>query len=294
MEIKEALKLGYLEDKVICLKPSPRGGKMVNDPKHIAYFMMDGATTSFCLPRNNRGDLVSVFKDTDERKFFEGILGLDLNESKPGNYFEKMSVSVVKDPALMYVGYKFKMNDPMDNLRYRIVAKNPTVAPSWEQRLDRVEYRWGLVDESKMNEEAEKTFDSQQELWMYLGKIGDDVPKLRKVLMVYYSSIGSSQKIPIDVKKQTLMQDFNTIAATKEGREKFMSIVNGNLFKSKLFVLQAMEVGAIKKDGVDTYMFTGDEMTFTFNGIAEKINDLQQIDDDLYFKIKDQIDKSNK
>jgi len=145
-----------------------------------------------------------------------------------------------------------------------------------------------------MNEEAEKTFDSQQELWMYLGKIGDDVPKLRKVLMVYYSSIGSSQKIPIDVKKQTLMQDFNTIAATKEGREKFMSIVNGNLFKSKLFVLQAMEVGAIKKDGVDTYMFTGDEMTYTFNGIAEKINDLQQIDDDLYFKIKDQIDKSNK
>jgi len=291
--IDDAIKIGYLEEKSVVLKPSPRGGKMVNDPKHIAYFQMDGSTTGFCLPRNSRGDLVSVFKDSKERMFFEAILGLDLNESKPGNYFEKLVVSVVKDPALMYIGYRFNMADPMDNLRYRVVEKSPSVAPSWDKRLDRVEYRWALVDESKINEEAEKLFDSQQELWMYIGKIGDDTPKLRKILMVYYSTIGSSQKIPIDVKKQTLMQDINTISGDKDKRENFLNIVNDGLFQSKLFALQALEVGAIKKDGVNTYMFSGDEITYTFNEMAAKINDLKEIDDDLYYKIQDQIKKGN-
>ena len=37
----------FLEKKVLYLKPVPKKAGMVNDPKHIAYFKMEGAYDSY-------------------------------------------------------------------------------------------------------------------------------------------------------------------------------------------------------------------------------------------------------
>lgn len=288
---EDAFKKGYLENKKIILKPSPRGGKMISDPRHIAYFKIDGATTAFCLPRNNRGDLVKVFKNDEERKFFENELGLELNESKPGNHFEKMTVVVTKDATLMHSGEIFDMSKPMDNLRVRILSKDRSIADSWEERLNRPEYQWALIDESKINKEAEKEFDSNQEFWMYIGKIKDDTPKLRTTLSVYFATIGSSKKILIDTSKEAMMKEVNNISVNNSERENFVTIINDTLFSSKVLVLQSLTSGAISKEGNDVYCFTGDSATHTFNEMATKLKQLKDDQDDLYFKIISQLEK---
>lgn len=293
MTREEAIKKEFLEDKKIILKPSPRQGGMVpKDKGHIMYFKMDGTSTFFSLPRKERGDLVNVFKSDEERKYFENTLGLDLNEARPGNFFETFYVKVTKDDVLMQRGEIFDLSDPMDNLRYRILKVQSTIAPSWEQRLDSNKYIWALVDETKLEKEAEEEFDSQQEIWMYLGKISDDTPKLRTALTVYLNTIGSKVKIPLDAKKREIMKELNKIAADKKSRERFLDVCEGDLFDSKVMVLRALETGGIVKEGNDTFLFAGEEQTHKFVEIAERLHRLEEEQDDLYFKLVEQIENS--
>ena len=111
----------YLEEKEIILMPSPREGGMIEKKGHIAWFMMEGATVSFCLPRTQRGDLVDIFESKEEREFFEKEIGVDLNTKKDKSFFEDFYVTVTKDPSLMHKGFKFNLNDPIDNLSYNFV-----------------------------------------------------------------------------------------------------------------------------------------------------------------------------
>ena len=294
MTNKTAIEKGYLEDKVIILKPSPRVGKMgITDPKHIAYFQHDQATTFFSLPRNNRGDLVNIFKDDEEKKFFEEVLGLDLNLTKKGNFFESFRVKVTMDSKVLFRGESFRMIDPMDNLRIRILKENKVVAESWEKRKDRMEYRWALIDESKINEEAEVKYDSQKEFWKLMGR-HEETPKLRSLLRVYFNTISSTKIISADMSMSVLQKEVNIIFDDEKARKNLLKVAGDNLFKMKEMVIQALEVKAVNKEGAGTYLFAGEEKTFTFNEMAQHLFDLKKTDGDLYFKVKEQIDKKNK
>ena len=291
---KEAIEKGWLSDKKIILKPLPRGGKMgTENPAHIAHFMMDGCTRSFCLPRNQRGDLINIFESDEERDFFAKTLGIkNLNISENGNFFEKFFVHVTKDDSLLSLGESFDMSDPMDNLRIRIVKLDRQVAPSWEARNDRpAEYRWVIIDESEKLKNAEKEYDSLMEFWKYMGK-NDETPKKRQILSVYLNSINSSKKVAKDSSKQLLDLEFSGISKNKSDRELFLDIVTNDKFHAKLIVLDALECGAIIKDGLDTYSFKDSDVTYTFNEIANVVSDWKESQDDKYYILKDKIDKS--
>ena len=292
MTNEQAIEKGYLSDKVILLKPSPRGSKMgITDPKHIAYFQHDQATTFFSLPRNNRGDLVNIFKDEDEKKFFEDILGIDLNFTKKGNFFESFRVKVTMDSKVLFKGEAFKLLDPMDNLRERVLRANKVVSPTWEERLQRVEYRWALIDESKINAEAEVKYDSQKEFWKLMGR-HEETPKLRSLLRVYFNTISSTKVIDSSMSMQELQKEVNFIFDDEPARLKLLKIAKDNLFPMKEMIILALEVKAIYKEGAGTYVFAGEERTFTFSEMAQHLFDLKKTDGDLYFKVKEQIDKN--
>lgn len=296
---EEAIKKGYLENKKIVLKPSPRGGNMgIDKPTHAAFFQIDNGATFFSLPRTVRGDLVNPFKSEteEERKFFEEVLGLELNTSKPGNWFESPDsyVKITKDTALMYKGEPFDMSDPINNLRVRILRANQTIAPNKAERLNRVEYRWYLEDESDLNKEDAVEYDSIMKMGMYLGKINNDLTKMKNALKIYFSSIGSSKTIKSDDSEQIIKSEFKRISNDKDEREKFLRITEDPLFDNKLFVLKGIEAGAIKKDGNNVYLFVGEETTYTFNEIAKKTFQMSEDDDELYLKVLAQIEGYNK
>lgn len=292
MTKSEAVKKGFLQEKTIVLKPSPRGVHMgIKDPNHKAYFQIDQGSTFFCLPRNRRGDLVDVFVSDEEREFFEKELGTDLNSSKEGNFFETFDVKVTKDSKLMKFGESFDLMDPMDNIRYRVLKESPVVAPNWEKRKTRKEYRWALVDGSKIEDEAEVEFDTQKEFWMMLGR-HNDTPKLRSLLRIYFNSIRSEKKITLDMTKKMLMNEINFIFNDPVSRKKLLSVTQDPLFELKEMVIQAAECKAIVKNGADEYSFAGETQSHTFNEIAEELNKAKLNDIDIYFIVKDQIEKA--
>jgi hypothetical protein len=292
MTKKEAIAKGYLEEKTIALKPSPRGATMgITNPAHIAYFQIEQGTTFFSLPRNERGDIVNPFKDEDERLYFEKELGLELNSSKPGNYFETFMVKIIKDSALMKSGESFKLDDPLDNLRWRILKNCPQVAPDWGSRKKRAEYRWALIDESQMSEEAEVEYDSQKEFWMMMGR-HDDTPKMRSLLKIYFNETNSDKKITSDMSKKILSAEINTIFENITSRKMLLKITSDVLFPIKEMVIRGLECKAIVREGKDDYLFAGEEKTHTFKEITEALYESKDNDTEVYFKIKDQIEKA--
>jgi len=293
---EEAVKRGYLENKKIVVKPSPRVGLMgITAPEHIAFFQHDQCSTFFSLPRTSRGDLVNVFKDEEERLYFENELGANLNPFKPGNLFESMLVKITMDRQLLKDGESFDMSNPTDNLRLRIIrANSDKVAPSWDDRKKKNTYRWALVDESQIGKEAEVEFDSKIEFGMLMGKYAATTPDMRDLLKIYYGSISSNKTISNEDPKNVLMKELNTISEDKNARNKLLSIVEDKTFPIKKTVLQAINAGIIKKTDVDTYVFVGDEATFTFNEITKTIHNWKNEDDDEYFKLVARIEEFNK
>lgn len=287
---KTAVEKGYLKNQKVALKPSPRSNKMgISDPSHMAYFQIDQGATFFCLPRNSRGDIVNVFKDEAERAFFEEKLGLELNSSKPRNFFETFNIKIIKDSSLMYKGESFDMLDPMDNLRVRVLLANPSVAPDWESRKLKMEYRWAIVDEGEENKAAEEEYDSKIEFGMAMAKF-QTVADMRSVLRIYYGTIGSNKTVPVDASRQMMMKDLNGIADDVKKRDKFLEVIEDSLFDMKKLIIRSLELKLIIKNGDNSYIFTGDDKTYTFDEIAKALLEFKESDNDIYYKLKAQIE----
>lgn len=293
---KEALEKGYLEDKKIVVKPSPRVGQMgITDRKHIAYFQHDQCSTMFSLPRTERGDLVDVFESDEEREFFEKELGSDLNVRKKGNLFETEMVKITMDRKLLDKGETFDLSDPMDNIRLRIIkANSDKVAPSWEDRKKKNGYRWALVDLSKINDEAAAEFDNKIEFGMLMGKHASTTSDLRDLLRIYFGTIRSNKEVKNEENKNVLMREINTISEDKTSRNSMIKIIEDNLFQTKKLMLKAFDYGIVKRENVDTYVFAGDEKTYTFNEMAKTIYDWKNSDATEYFELVAKIEEANK
>lgn len=295
----EAIKNGWLEEKTIILRPVERDNKAgmgVKSREHIAWFQIDNGTTGFCLFRDGKtGDLINPFTSDEERDYFQQTLGVEnLNIHKPGNYFEKLYVNIIKDSDLMYNGVKFNMADPMENLRCRVIKSNKaSVCTDWNKRFDGL-YRWCLVDSQEEDKKQADDFGSNQEFWMYIGKYKEDTPKLRQILSIYFASIDSSKKIHSDISKELIMKEFNEIGSDNKKRVNFLKIVGDKLFSIKLMLLKLLEIGEVVKEGNNAYSFKGELRTYTFEELAREVDSFKEEDDDKWFILQDKIEKSKK
>lgn len=290
---EEALEKRYLENRIVFLRPSPRAGKMIKDPAHVGWFMHEGATMKFVLPKNKRGEIINVFKSKVEQDYFEHELGVDLNPlKKKDNFWHSFSVTFQKSPITMDEGAKFDLSDPTDNLRVRILENCANVAPSWEKRFALPSYKFALVaedyEESKASEEAVK----QQEIWKFFGSIANNTTKMREFAGVYLASNKKIKNIPSDVTKEWLMKEISDII--KEDPDGYLQVVNDPHFEMKAFILNAISVAAIIKDGVNKYSLPGESTSWQLNELVDYLEQLKDNSDDLYLKIKAQINMKNR
>jgi len=290
---EEALAKGYLEDRIVYLRPSPRKGKMIKDPTHVGYFMHEGATMRFVLPKNSRGELVNIFSSKEEQAFFEEELDVDLSiHKKKDNFWNSFSVKFQKSPITMHLGEKFDLKNPSDNLRVRILRHCMEVAPSWDQRFEYPTYKFALVEddyeENKASEEALK----QQEIWKFFGSISNNSLKMKEFVSVYLASKKKLKSIPSDSTKERLMKELNEII--NNDPDGYLEIVNDPHFPMKSFIMSAISVGAIEKQGVNKYIIPGDNTSWQLNELVDYLESLKENSDDLYLKIKAQINIKEK
>jgi hypothetical protein len=290
MTVEEALEKGYLQQGKIKLMPVIKGGKMINDPAHVGFFMFDGASVQLCLPTDARGVLVNPFKSEEEKKFFEEALDVDLNlHKKKDNFWHNFYVKIIKDAAFMEFGIEFNLIDPLDNLRVRVLKLQPIVADDISKKDDRPEYKFAMVPEDYKDRAVLDEMDSQQKIWTYWGSIKDSSKKMVDFLTLYLMTKKTGKEVPADATVEFLASEISKII--NEDKKGFLEVITDPDSSIKLFIGKALRIGAIQKSGVNSYMFPGAEVRYTLKELVEELTEMKKMTDDTYLKIKAQIDR---
>jgi len=292
MTQEEALKKGYLEKGKTILKPVERAGKMISDKAHVGYFMFDGASVHFCLPTDEKGVLVSPFKSEEEREFFEKELDVDLNvHKKKDNFWHNFYVKLTKDATFMLDGITFDLLDPLDNIRVRILKLQSNIADGWENRYNRPEYKFVLVPDDFEDTAAEEEMDMSEKVWTYWGSIKNSPKKIKDFLNIYLMHKKSSKELPRNASKEFLIKEASKVM--KEDRQGVHDIITDKDAQIKLFISKAIAVGAIQKAGINKYNISGEGIHYTLNEIVDYMKKAEETTDDIFLKIKAQIEREN-
>ena len=285
----QGIKEGYLQDKIVVLKPVLRTYPLINDRKdHVLYFMQDGASKFYVLPKNNYNEYVDIFKDEKEKAFFEDILGLDLNyNNRVDNFWEKFRVKITKNVNLMNGMAKFDMSDPMDNIRVRIMRLYPDVTEGWENRYNKPKSKFCLVDEGYEDISANKEMDMMEEIWTFRGEVKNSIKKLRDFLSVYYMTKKSTKSVPDDFTLEQLNSEMRKLI--EEDKNGVYAMITDEDRDIKLFISKAVRCGAIERKGVTGYAIPGDPTEYNLKDMIDHIKVLKEATDTSYVKIDTQI-----
>ena len=306
ISLEEGFKKGYLQNKKVYLKPVPRGGKLVKDKNHVAYFQYEGASNWMQLSLDEHGGYVNPFttgtngsENIEEREFFEDVLGLGHNglnvhiktNDKQTNFWDKFIVKVTKDWELMNTGKPFNLANPKENLQYRVLKEHHFVAPSWEDRFKRGEYRFALVEEGYEVEKESSATELLTKAWTYFGSIQNSKQKMSDFLGIYLLETKSTKEVPSDANidflkkeiKKIIESDINNVVRISEDEKSAI----------KLFILKGLKSNAITKEGRNSYSIPGEGVKYMYNELIDYISKEKDIKGDTYLKIE-AIIKNNK
>lgn len=285
---EEAFRKGFLQNKKVYLRPVIRGGKMISSPNHVAYFQYEGAGNWFQLPKNSLGVLVNPFNSDEEKTFFEQELDIDLNvNKKKDNFWHTFFVKVIKDYNLMHDGYIFNLSDPLDNLRWRVTKLQPFVAPDWENRTARGEYRFALVDEGYAEEKEQTNTNKTIEAYTYLGSIQNSAKAMKDFMGVYYMEKNEMKQVPEDADKDWLKKEVKKVI--DDELDLALKIIHDPEAKIKNFILQGIKAGAIIKSARNKYDIPGEGVSYTYSELISYLTGAEEIKADIYLKIAAQI-----
>lgn len=288
---EEAINRGYLEDRIVYLKPIPRKGKMIKDPGHSGYFMYDGAYEDYCLAKNRSGELINIFNSDEEREFFEKTLDLKLSTFSKANekFWNNFRVKFIKSADSMKRGQKFDLSVPIENLKYRVLKSNSDrIIDDWEKRFDRPSYRFCLVDADYETTASNLKFDMMQKAFTKYGELKTSPKRMKEFLSIFLSTYDRGKTIPETMDQKFLERELTKIIEEKQA--KFVELAEDPNYDIKVFIYKGLASGAIEKIGVNKYLIVGESVNHEYTSLVNYLKNAKKTTDDVYFKIQNQID----
>ena len=285
----------YLEDKVIKIKAiSNSNGYLFDTTDHDGATLYTGTERRINLPRSqSTGRLVPVFKDKEEQAFFAKELNLKTEELDCYNpntdFWVKTYCKLTKE------GITLNLKDPMDNIYYRILKASAEVAPSWNERFDRRNYKFAIVEDGYEVSEINKKADKTRRAWKAFGKIEDSIDKMSDVLELYGKNVPRGAKLDWLQAELTKMIEDNKPRANGKlsPLDEFLSIIEDKNFETRLLISKAVQIGALVRSGKNGYKLPGVEEreNNTADNLTEMIDFLRDLKNQpITLKIKAQIE----
>lgn len=287
----------FLEEKVVILKPNPRGGGMISDKKHVGYFRYNGTTENFMLPRDDRnGGLIEVFKSDEEREFFAKKLGIKpekLNVRAKDNYFYSFQIRVLKDDSFMTHGMALDLSDVMDMLKYKVLIKSRKISPTIEERYNTGEYVYYFVEKDHKDKTDLSRIELNAKVWEKYGEMKNSSDKMREFLFLYWIRNKNATKPP---KNPTL--DFCKIQIDRiieNDKKGFLSVFTSPNIKDEMLVYMGIENGLIDYDGRIFLNSEKQQIGKTIQDVIYHYNDTRNSKEKLKLKANiREITKNNK
>jgi hypothetical protein len=273
-----------LPEKRIKVMPVLRQGSWL--PKgHDGEFMFTGTSAPISVPINTRtGTLINPLTP-EEQDTLEKILAkepgdLSVYKSKNENFWAKYYVKLDKEGTIL------DLSNPDDFIKYKVLLINrELIAPSFEDRYSIPTSRWMLVEEEHEIQQAARQADLMQTVWMEFGSMKNDTSKLRNILKIHHN-----KPIAKNAKHDFLISEVKKIVETNPNS--FIRIIQDSDFPMRCFIEDAIEVGAVIRVGRNKYSIAGQpDDVYTIKQIIDEL-DPSGINNDVYIKIKSQIENS--
>jgi len=298
----------FLEKRTVEVKPIESSGKwkkllVAGQDLTKEPFMFNKVKKSFQVPlmsARKGGGIKMVLDDINkkmikkyvdgfpngmtEREFFEKELGVDLNPySPPAENFwrtdKKSRVTLTKQ------GMTLDLNTALGMFRYKILISNHNlISPSYEERRNRATYEFMIVNQGKLISKRAEAGKLKTRAFAEYGKIVSNDSNMKG----FIRALGRT--IPANYTSDWLETEI--LQVLEESPEGFLRIVEDPTYKGKIFMQQAVEVGAVKK--MNDRRYTLD------NGV--EIGDLTQAlrwmedpeNQDMHMRVKSQVEMANK
>lgn len=241
------------------------------DPKHDGVHLFTDCTRQYQLPLSTKHGGLNRILNPEQQEAFEVLLDKkpgDLSFFKQENNF--WSTFIVK---LEKEGIVLDLNDPLQNLQFRVLEVIPEVAPNFESRHDKGEYKFYMEEDGfVVKSESEKVINKMT-AYTKLEELKKIPAKLRAVLV----SLGVKVERNADV-------DFMVIELSKiiENNDKysggkkvsdFFDVLKDTSIITKVFISDLVSIGALKQSSSGIYLKDGDKIA---NTLSETVKWLEE------------------
>jgi len=277
----------YLENRKVIIKPIPdrfNEQLMKIDKDHVAKFRFPGCGFTFGVPRSSKHGGLYRFLNEAELKFFEEKLGKragDLSFYRLGknpeqidsyNFWFGFKISLREEQPLI-----LDLSDPIDYLKYRVCLIRPEIAPSYEERLDSMEYKYYISDESYQVKATNSMAEAKMKAYDELSKIKDNQVKLLDVLRALGKVYSKDSEVSIlRAGIVEIIETQNSTGVNNVGINDFLKIIEDKSITVKSLANTALAKNIILKIKSSYYYPTKDDKIATsMDTLIGWLNDIE-------------------
>jgi hypothetical protein len=249
-----------LPNKKVRVRPNLENSGWIKNPRHAAFFKVEGAYESYPVAMLKSGQLKNPFTD-EEKLFLEEHYGYEVNTlrvSKKDSPLREINVRLTKD------GMSLDLSNPDDYIIYKVLLTNSDkIAPSVKERKAKATYKFYIEDEAEIAEMKSSDANINQIAWMEYGKISENKSKLAAFLKIY-SQVFKMPTTKIDKNTDIKILQGKVSDIVKDKMQAFVEIVTNPDYETMLLISQAVETGVIVRNGTKYSLAEGDQIGNTF------------------------------
>ena len=262
-----------LPNKKVRVKPNYKNSGWVKNPKHAAYFKLEGTFDKLMVPQLRNGQLANVLTD-EEKEYLESVMLMEENDlsiyKKKDNFWHSFSVSLGKEPLIL------DLSDPNDYIKYKVLLANSyVVAPDVKSINNGGKYKYYIEDEEEVTRIQSQKANIYKQAWMGYAKIEDSKEKLRTFLIVFNETFTPvTKKLDRSSKLDFLQKEVSQIVENRTND--FVDIITDKNYDTKALIAEGVQTGVIEKKGSKYYLTGGvDKIGDDFVGAIEFLNSPQ-------------------
>jgi len=278
-------KASILRNEKIYVKPNVRNAGWIKNPKHRAFFMMEGTSKTFMAPLQKNGKIKNVLT-MEEKETLESVLQMEDNDlsvyKKEDNYWHTFQVRVTKDGLIL------DLSDPIDYISYKVLLSHvKTIAPSPSHVRNKATYKFYLENPKDEKVKTSEKMELKTEAYIEFAELSKHKGNMLDFLQVYGEIVPSKRKKLHGLNKDS---DIKLVKGTlaelvEEDAEMFLAIYQADDYSDRLLISKAVDAGVITRREAK-YFDTGESKPFAIS-FAEAVKTIGRPD---YQEFKNKIE----
>lgn len=230
-----------LPQEVVVVKPNFHNPGWIKNPRHAAFFKIEGTHDTFTCAMDRNGKVKNPFSKA-AKAYLEDVLDIeenDLSVYKKGSMIRTTTVRLGKDPV------KFDLSDPLDYFNLQILLTNSDlIAPSIKDVKKKGTYKYYVERETEVNEVNKAQADVNLVVYGFYGKNQNNKLELSKALRAYSQFTAKpAKKIDKNSKLDFLQGQFLSIVSTDA--KKLAQVLSDENYDTLTFIGSAVDAGAL-------------------------------------------------